>query len=156
MDETLEQDDDEQEKDDEDDSKNNDDVFMNTESDTNISESDTNSAESDTKAADSDTSTAGPDKSSAEDDASMTDDDPSKPIIKVDEPEAKKLKGDESLEVDDGMKSEEVASFTNNLEQNRNDLENDASSDVTTTSALNDEEKIAPLEKSKSYIKCSK
>ena len=132
MDETLEQNDDDQEKDDEDDTKNNDDTVMNAESIANSVASDT---------------------SSAEDDASMTDDDPTKPIIKVDEPEAKKLKGDESLEGDDGMKTEKVASFTNNLEQSRNDLENDASSDVA-TSALDEEEKVAPLENSKSCTHC--
>ncbi len=86
----------------------------------------------------------------AEDDTSMADDAASKPIIRVDEPETKKLKGDESLEGDDGMKSEEIASFTNDLEHNRNNVGNDGSSDVT-TSALNNEEKIAPLENGKSF-----
>ena len=125
MDDTLEENDDEQEKDDEDDTKVNDDSLMNDQSDTN----------------------------SVEDDASMTSDGGAQPIIKVDEPEAKKLKGDESLEGDDGMKSETIASYANDLEQSRNDLENDGNSDAT-TGALNDEGKTTSLKNGRSLNHC--
>lgn len=123
MDESLEENDDDQEKDDHDDSTTfNDDSSMNAEP----------------------TST-----NSAEDDASMTEGDGSKPIVKLDDPEAKRLRSDdESLEGDNDMKSENVASFTNDVERGRDDLGNDGSSDVT-GSALNNEEKTASLESGK-------
>lgn len=118
MDETEVQSDEEQEKDDdEDDTKLSDDLSMNAESDSKFTE----------------------------DDASMTDDTESKPIIKVDEPEVKKFKGDESLEGNDEMKSEGTASFSSDLEQDRNDVGVDGSSDITNT-FLNDEEKAISLE----------
>ena len=84
---------------------------------------------------------------SSEDDASMSDDRPSKPIVKLDDPEAKRLRSDEESldDDDDGMKSEKIASFSSDLGQSRNDLGSDGSSDIT-TSALNNEEKTASLE----------
>ena len=120
MDESLEENDDDQEKDDHDDSATSDDDSL-----------------MDTEPA----STA-----SAEDEASMTEGGASKPIVKLDDPEAKKLRNDdESLEGDDEMKSEKIASFTNDMEQSRDDLGSDGNSDVS-GSTINSEEKTASLE----------